>query len=510
MNPETLKILILDLLDGCISQADLQALEAELSSSESARELYIEYTEIHSNLELQIAAEPTATNVVPIERIIRRQKRRTLKIAALSAAAILLISLVVMQFFLVKEQKPSLTFRVAPDSEFSITHSSNSDSSPSDQIMDEGSRLQLSQGTVELTFQSGVKSIVMAPADLTLHDNDTLFMNKGTAWFQVPKGAEGFTVKTKEFQIVDLGTEFGVLAKADDNDEVHVFQGSVEVTPSGLPDQSSILTADEARSINTGGRLETISIQPSAFLTEMPNSLPYLYWSFDKKDGLQASGNHPALSDISTEARPKKSPPVLTSGKQGTALLLEGNNQHLLTNWEGITDGNPRSVAFWFKLPKGTDLTKRPAIIGWGTAFYTNPKWKVQITHESTDDPPAARVTYGKHWFQGTTRLDDNQWHHFVAIYSGKTTDFDLPDVKIFIDGQEEPLKYLNKYSIDEEHVSSYTKAKSLSDSYPMSIGKGVEMKNTSFRGMIDELYIYEGILTKSAIKKMMVTPSSK
>ena len=74
-------------------------------------------------------------------------------------------------------------------------------------------------------------------------------------------------------------------------------------------------------------------------------------------------------------------------------------------------------------------------------------------------------MTYGKHWFQGTTRLDDNQWHHFVAIYSGKTTDFDLPDVKIFIDGQEEPLKYLNKYSIDEEHVSSYTRAKPLSDS---------------------------------------------
>ena len=63
---------------------------------------------------------------------------------------------------------------------------------------------------------------------------------------------------------------------------------------------SSILTADEARSINPSGRLETISIKPSAFLTEIPGSLPYLYWSFDKKDGLQASGNHPALSDRST------------------------------------------------------------------------------------------------------------------------------------------------------------------------------------------------------------------
>jgi len=60
-----------------------------------------------------------------------------------------------------------LVFTTAPGTQFTLVHG-GSDNAPEGMALVKGSQLQLTQGTVELTFGSGVKSIVTAPALLGL------------------------------------------------------------------------------------------------------------------------------------------------------------------------------------------------------------------------------------------------------------------------------------------------------------------------------------------------------
>ena len=104
MKENELNSAIQELLDGTISTSDLEILQNELESSEQARELYLDCAEIHSFLaQSEQAVVQHADNVVPMERIVRRQKRKAFRIAAISAAAVLLIGLITMQLFFIKE-----------------------------------------------------------------------------------------------------------------------------------------------------------------------------------------------------------------------------------------------------------------------------------------------------------------------------------------------------------------------------------------------------------------------
>ena len=508
MKQEQLDSLIQNLVDGSITQEQFDILDVELRSNPSSMTTYLSYVDLDNIMILDLAGKRhNFVPVIPIERIASRQKRRAFNTALIAAAAVLLLSLFGMKlFFIDAERSPTLVFETAPGTQFFITHNGEGDT-PEGMVLEKGSRLRISQGTIELTFKSGVKSIVMAPADLTLHDDDTLFLREGTAWFNVPKQAIEFQVKTKDLDIVDLGTEFGVSAIPDNHDEVHVFKGKVQVTANRVRRESAVLLAGQARRIDPIGRLEVIPAKTTAFLSNLPKTLPYLHWSFDKGDGFQVSGPHPALADIITTAHPAHNLPKLIQGKKGTALSLNGKNQHLLTNWAGITEGRPRTVAFWARIPKGVDLTGRPAIVGWGTPRGSNLKWKVQITHDALNKFPSARVTYGSEWFHGETRLDDNQWHHFTAVYHGRTSENGLPDTEIFVDGQRENLTHLGKgYSRAPLDLSPAQNQ--LTQSYPLTIGKGLEPQKITFRGEIDELYIYEGALTQKAIRRLMISSS--
>ncbi len=76
-----------------------------------------------------------------------------------------------------------------------------------------------------------MKALVEGPAEFILKSKDRVDLKYGTAWFQVPEGAQGFTVSTQNMEVVDLGTEFGVLIREEEGhrDQVHVIKGLVEV-----------------------------------------------------------------------------------------------------------------------------------------------------------------------------------------------------------------------------------------------------------------------------------------
>lgn len=91
-----------------------------------------------------------------------------------------------------------------------------------------GQTLKLTQGLAEITFSSGVRVILEAPATLDVSAYNESSLRNGRMTAMVPDGAEGFRVNMDSMAIIDRGTEFGLYAKNDGQVEVHVFDGLVE------------------------------------------------------------------------------------------------------------------------------------------------------------------------------------------------------------------------------------------------------------------------------------------
>jgi hypothetical protein len=89
-------------------------------------------------------------------------------------------------------------------------------------------KLHLLDGVAEITFASGARMILQAPAEVEISSGEESILHLGRLTATCPPGAEGFRINTEGLELIDLGTEFGVLADSNGNTEVHVFQGLVE------------------------------------------------------------------------------------------------------------------------------------------------------------------------------------------------------------------------------------------------------------------------------------------
>ncbi len=512
MMKHDLESTILLLLDGTLPDEEIEELEERLLNDPAARTEYARIVRLHSALEARFAAR-TATRsagVVPVDRVVTIQRRRVFKYSLLGAAALLVLMGVVLKLVLVPEPKPLLSFRAAPDSVLSVTHftTDREGKEPEPGTLAKGSRLELTQGTVEFTLSTGVVSIVRAPADLTLHHKDQLYLNEGVAWFRVPKDAIGFKVATPQMVVTDLGTEFGVISTHGALDEVHLFEGKVEVRNHHGLKKSELLSGATARIAGPAGRLKSTPVRPDEFLTSLPSGLPHVHFAFEAIDNgqLTVEGTHPDVPDISARlVRPAGSTSAapLVSGKHGRALQLSGRGDFVLTDWPGISGKRARTVACWIRMPEGGRYNPANAIVGWGS-LQNNGKWKIHAVPGAKGQGRVPRISLGgaTWYFTEKTRLDDRQWHHLVAVSYGRTLKDGRPDLVIFVDGQRQALTPHDEGTRRDRsrEVNTITDAR---DSVPVLVGKGVPSQKQSFRGTIDELTIYEGALTDESIRQL-------
>jgi hypothetical protein len=112
-----------------------------------------------------------------------------------------------------------------------------------------GEHLQLAEGFIELTFESGARVVVQSPADLTIDGKAALGFTSGSLTARVHGG--GFVVKTPTAVVNDLGTEFGIRIGADRATRVEVFDGKVEASPSSVSDGAprQLLTVGQAAEV---------------------------------------------------------------------------------------------------------------------------------------------------------------------------------------------------------------------------------------------------------------------
>lgn len=144
-----------------------------------------------------------------------------------------------------------------------------------DESMPVGSRLpgrslQLKQGLVAIQFDSGAAVILQGPTQCVLQSPSHLSLSRGRLSAVVPVEAIGFTVRTAQATVVDLGTEFGVSSEGAGATDVHVFRGQVALaSPRGPKNSRQLLNEGIAKRVEAdGSQIEDLRPDELAFVRQ--------------------------------------------------------------------------------------------------------------------------------------------------------------------------------------------------------------------------------------------------
>src|SRR5262249_37568055 len=123
---------------------------------------------------------------------------------------------------------------------------------------------------------------------------------------RVPRGAEGFTVLAAGYEVVDLGTEFGLNLEPGGKSRVMVFEGEAAVSVLGKDGRSvrgALLEGLRSVEVDPGsGRIQDVPPQPEAFVrlaefvptpleltpdyaAQIRAAKPWGYWRFESLTG---------------------------------------------------------------------------------------------------------------------------------------------------------------------------------------------------------------------------------
>ncbi len=375
--------------------------------------------------------------------------------------------------------------------------------------------VELKSGCVELKFRNDVAVVLEGPARLRIKSPDHVVLYRGNLVADVPKNAIGFRVDTPSSEVIDLGTVFGVSVDQKGFSEVHVLKGKVKARKSG--NQPFVnLVENEARAFSRDEDLaQTIESNLDKFLRVLPGKSvrnpAYLHWSFDECNGDEAGEIHNGRVATNYPARLRSvrddgEIPRWSNGQFGSALYFNGTTAYAVTDYPGIGENHPRTVAFWVKVPEPDSMTPVYGLVSWGSMADIGSAWQISI-NPTEKEGPLGRLRMGTKQAQaiGTTDLRDNRWHHIaVVMYGGETADVST-HILLYIDGKLEKTskKSIHRIFTDIESGLAVTVMFGRDMGHPRDDSK---FSYNLFKGWLDEVYIFEAALSREQVEKLMKT----
>ncbi len=372
-------------------------------------------------------------------------------------------------------------------------------------------RLRLTGGLVELKFAHGATVIVEGPADFEVRGPQHAFLHQGRAVTRMQKGTKGFILDSPRGRLVDQGTEFGVSVGPTGDTEVHVMEGKVEAVPSGQQEPLQLSVNQAARF--TPRHVEQFAADAAGFITDLPpqpvGAIGFLHWSFDEGSGEVAMNRGRGLGAVEARAIRRTLPaggvgPQWISGQFGAGLAFDGKDDFMECEFPGIPGGEPRTVAFWVKVPRDSRIDEGYGIINWGT---NKPglAWQISVNPNKGEGPLGRlRLGVNESFVVGTTELRDDRWHHCaVVMYGGHRPDAGT-HILLYLDGELEPAARKAVGVIRTEITGA--------EAHNMWIGRNlayreIERKNELgrfFRGAIDEVFVFNAALDLEQIRSLM------
>lgn len=313
MSEQRLIELILSLINQQISETDFLQLQNELEQNAQSRTLFVEYVSLHADLKLAYRYENNgeidsdvadlkhwANQINDADSDLRRPPSlpatgvpvnasdstyQTIAVWMPTAFSILLVGLGVWLFSAFDVSK-STGLRTMPESEkltvgesesaktavavviknISAQWGAKSSGFKQGESLSPGT-LELLSGLVQIDFFCGASMILEGPADFEILDAKSGFVHTGKLRVFVPDRAKGFTIHSRQCEVIDLGTEFAMDVNADKDAEIHVLQGEVRIrNPRSSESEGQLLVEGKAVRFDGTERARAIEVSDQQFV----------------------------------------------------------------------------------------------------------------------------------------------------------------------------------------------------------------------------------------------------
>jgi hypothetical protein len=495
-------------VDGTLTDAQSARLSAWLRDSEAARRFYVralgQSASLHSYASELHAGAPDAP-----AKIIRPRQRW---FVALSAAAALVLGV----WFATQARvspEPAVGEFVARLTGAKDARWTSPSLLPGDRL-EKNRRLDLAAGLAEITFDSGARVTLEGPASIVIASAWDSTLHRGTLKASVPPEAVGFRISHPAVEVVDLGTEFTMIADERGAAEVLVLKGEVEAAPRAARAESILLRERESRRFAATGVSDVADRERKFALLHEPLRLErvtqatrLVHWSFDETDGTLLRADEGGVQRSVSDAQIHAAVPgeaARVEGRRGQALRLDGE-RYARAVVPGISEGTPHTISFWVRVPEDAPLSEAYSIITWATRSKKlgNRHAGINWNRDRTEGPLGALRTdfRGGHAI-GTTSLRDGRWHHIAVSFAPGDDHPDTPvQVRQYVDGHLESSTILTSRvpgpAVEEDPA--------LADIVWIGrrIGPGGP-RAERFRGDLDELFIADRGLEPLEIVSLM------
>jgi hypothetical protein len=384
-----------------------------------------------------------------------------------------------------------------------------------------GDKLDLAAGYAEITFDSGAQIVLEGPAVCEVNSAWDVTLRRGTLKANVPHEAVGFRVSNPAVKVMDLGTEFTMIADGAGAADVLVLKGEVEADPGASDDQETIfLRARQSKRFASSGVSDVRdSVEKFARfnhtvpLDHFAPSTHYVHWSFDESKGnvARADDFQSPLADF--EARLEGGSAIAMShahvaGRFGNALHFDGS-LFAKAPFPSISGNAPRTVLFWVKVPEEAQLSDAYAMVAWATR---SKKLGAHPVHISWNRNPSEgtlgvlRTDYGGGYALGATPLRDGRWHFVAVIFAPGEEDSSQVAVEQYIDGKLEGEGHPSPLGNSEDTTKfNRPEAASVRDILWLGCRLGsAGQRMDRLRGELDELTIADRALEPREIVALM------
>ena len=270
------------LLDLCAELSGVGSVEISAKASEPAN---------YDSFLQQLSEEEKTAPTIEIERseeVLERQliqkveyqrpartiNRFSLVTAVLSTAAFLLLLLYV-------HLAPPASYEVATVSDsMDAQWSSALPLEPGTRMFTNSEPIRLTRGIVEFTTDEQVRIVLEAPTEFYFASGTEVSMGYGKLFARVSPQGAGFSVVTPNSKIVDLGTEFGVIAHIDGNTEVHLYKGKANVFAGEKHERkiSQLLTAGTAVKVDShNSHIQKVALAKQALVRSIDSKAKFVW-----------------------------------------------------------------------------------------------------------------------------------------------------------------------------------------------------------------------------------------
>lgn len=244
--PEEFFVLLERAIEGELSLQEAGELDELVKTSDEARRAYVRYTHMHATLHWRGVSVDSETN----RQLVLADPPTSIAAPARwlvpTLTVITALSLLIAAITAGGRQQSGAPIVATLVSSAACTWGEGSLPTKTGASLTAGI-VHLKSGLAKIRFSSGAEVSLEAPAELEIIDEMRCVLHEGALVAHVPERAVGFRVDTLTAELIDQGTDFGVIVNRDRHTtDVNVFDGMVDVMRNGVRERHRLQTGDRS------------------------------------------------------------------------------------------------------------------------------------------------------------------------------------------------------------------------------------------------------------------------